>query len=96
MPRRRSGRAPSRASSFHFATPESIVRPSPSHNEPVYERIEGITRSYQYYMIKEGDVLVRRHSCWCLACMQAAMSGHSGLSSEYVTQGCARSRYLTC
>ena len=75
---------------FHFATPESIVRPSPSHNEPVYERIEGITRSYQYYMIKEGDVLVRRHSCWCLACMQAAMSGHSGLSSEYVTEGCAR------
>ena len=73
-----------------FELPESIVRPSPSHNEPVYERIEGITRSYQYYMIKEGDVLVRRHSCWCLACMQAAMSGHAGLSSEYVTEGCGR------
>ena len=42
-------------------------------------------------MIKEDDVLVRRHSCWCLPCLQAAMVGRAALTSNYVTEGCARS-----
>ena len=43
-----------------------IVRPA---NDVTFERIEDITRSYQYLMIKEGELLVRRHSCWCLRCL---------------------------
>ena len=34
-------------------------------------------------------MLARRHSCWCLPCLQAAMIGHSALTSSYVIKGCA-------
>jgi hypothetical protein len=48
---------------FQFAVDGDIQRPA---KEIEFERIEQITRSYQYMMIKEGGVLVRRYSCWCL------------------------------
>jgi len=51
-----------------------MARPT---SQVVYERIKGISRSYQYLMIKEDDLPVRRHSCWCLPCLQAAMIGHA-------------------
>jgi len=73
--------------SFKFMTTRDIARPT---SQVIYERIKGISRSYQYLMIKEGDVLVRRHSCWCLPCLQVAMLGHSALTSNYVIKGCAR------
>jgi hypothetical protein len=72
--------------SFKFMTTTDIARPTTA----VYERIEGISRSYQYLMIKEGDVLVQGHSCWFLPCLQVAMIGHSALTSNYVIKGCAR------
>ena len=40
-------------------------------------------------MINDGDVPVRRHSCWCLPCLQAAMIGHAALTSNNVIEGCA-------
>ena len=43
--------------SFKFMTNRDIARPT-SH-QVVYERIKGISRSYQYLMIKEDDVLGR-------------------------------------
>ena len=57
---------------------------------PEYLKQRFISRSYQYLMIKEGGVLVRRHSCWCLPCLQAAMIGHYTLTSNNVIKGCAR------
>ena len=33
---------------------------------------------------------VRRRSCWCPPCLQAAMIGHSALTSKCMTKGCAR------
>ena len=79
-------RAISRFSS-KFMTSRDIARPT---SQAVYEHIKGISRSYQYLMIKEDGVLVRRHSCWCLPCLQAAMIGHAALTSNYVIEGCAR------
>ena len=48
-------RAISRFSS-KFMTTRDIARPT---SQVIYERIKGISRSYQYLMIKEGDVLGR-------------------------------------
>ena len=42
--------------SFKFMTNRDIARPT---SQVVYERIKGISRSYQYLMIKEDDVLGR-------------------------------------
>ena len=40
-------------------------------------------------MLKEGDVAVRRHSCWCLSCLQSAIRGPAlGLSSSYQVKDC--------
>ena len=72
---------------FQFAADGDIQRPA---KEIEFERIEQTTRSNQYMMVKEGDVLVRRHSCWCLHCMQCAMTGHAALSSDYRIGQCVR------
>ena len=42
--------------SFKFMTTRGIAWPT---SQAVYERIKGISRSYQYLMIKEDDVLGR-------------------------------------
>ena len=64
-----------------------IVRPA---NDVTFERIEDITRSYQYLMIKEGELLVRRHSCWCLRCLQCALVGPVRTTEDFRVAGCAR------
>lgn len=53
--------------------------------------LEGITSSYQYFMLRQGAVLVRRHSCWCSACFDVAIAGPgeaTKLTSEYTVPGC--------
>lgn len=74
---------------LHFAPEDEggIVRHGATAE---YERIEDITKSYQYFMRRGGEVLVRRHSCWCLACLHCVMTGPEALSLNYETPGCAR------
>lgn len=72
---------------FHWADEKDIAR---HPNPPTYERIDGITRSYQYMMLKNGEVLTRRHSCWCLHCLRCAMAGPDALTTSYEVEGCAR------
>ena len=43
---------------------DSIVRPAA---EAKFDRVEGISSCYQYFMPREGEVLMRSHSCWCAA-----------------------------
>jgi len=66
-----------------------IERPPPL-KDVTFERIEAITKSYQYFMIMDGELLVRRHSCWCLRCTQCALVGPVGTTEDYKVVGCAR------
>ena len=43
-------------------------------------------------MLREGEVLMRPHSCWCPACFQVATGGPAGsrFSSQYEVRGCVK------
>ena len=72
---------------FHWAGPKDIVRPEVAR----YDVLDGITSSYQFFMLRQGAALMRRHSCWCPACFAAAMAGTgegTRLTSEYLVPGC--------
>ena len=75
---------------FHWAGPNDIKRPSVDEQ---FERIVGISSSYQFFMLREGEVLMRKHSCWCSSCFDVATAGSSRgmqLSSYagYTVKGC--------
>ena len=74
---------------FHWAGLEDIVRPPTAQ----YEVLEGISHSYQFFMLRQGAVLMRRHSCWCKACFAVAMGGPGEgtcLTSDYEVPACER------
>ena len=67
---------------FHWAGPGDIKRPIADEH---FDRVQGISSSYQFFMLREGEVLMRRYSCWCPACFDIAMAGPLGgmLLSSY-------------
>ena len=83
---KRSMRAVS-AIHFHWAEDGDIVRPE---TDVKFSRLEGIKASYQYFALREGEVLMRSHSCWCPACFDVAVAGPAAdvLSSQYKVVGC--------
>lgn len=78
---------------FHYASEEgelSIKRPT---SEETFNPIEGIKSSYQFFALRQGEVLARLRSCWCVACVSVAMCGPGSnkLSSQYQVSGCPHS-----
>ena len=57
---------------FHWAGEGAIVRPA---TDVQFDTLVGISSSYQYFVIREGEVLMRPHSCWCPACFDVAVAG---------------------
>lgn len=78
---------------FHYASEEgelSIKRPT---SEETFNPIEGIKSSYQFFALRQGEVLARLRSCWCVAYVSVAMCGPGSnkLSSQYQVSGCPHS-----
>ena len=65
---------------FHWAGEGDITRPA---EDVQFDRLVGISSCYQYFMLREGEVLMRPYSCWCPPCFGVAVSG-PGLST-YLT-----------
>lgn len=85
---RRQERPVSRIEVYYTDTDE--IAPLRPENPAKYDRIVGISKSYQYMVLKTGAVLARRHSCWCPSCLQVAISGPAATSSSYKIDGCGR------
>lgn len=77
---------------FHWVQSAEILRPAQCQ----YDVAQGISSSYQFFMHKAGEVLMRSHSCWCRACLKVAMGGpvggrdDSGLTSQFEVPKCTR------
>jgi len=76
---------------FHWAGEGAIARPK---EDEQFDRLTGISSCYQYFMLREGEVLMRPYSCWCSACFEVAAAGPGAgtrLTSDYkVIGGCAK------
>ena len=75
---------------FHWAGEGAIVRPA---TDVQFDTLVGISSCYQYFMIREGEVLMRPHSCWCPACFDVAVAGPGAgthLPTNYEVVGCAK------
>jgi hypothetical protein len=77
---------------FDWAGMSDIDRPD---TDAKFDRVEGISASYQFFMLREGEVLVRPHSCWCPACFDVATGGPGqGMrlspNTGYKVVGCTR------
>ena len=60
---------------------------------PAFEKLEGIKSTYQFFMLKPGEVLMRIPACWCSACFDVAERGPSrgtALGSYYTATDCSR------
>jgi hypothetical protein len=57
---------------FHWAGLGHIWRPA---EDVQFDAVVGISSSYQFFMLREGEVLARPHSCWCPACFDVATAG---------------------
>lgn len=58
-----------------------------------FDRLTGISSCYQYFMLREGEVLMRPYSCWCPACFEIAAVGPGAgnrLSSDNKVDGCSK------
>ena len=71
--------------SFKFMTTRDIVRPT---SQVIYERIKGISRSYQYLMIKEDDVLGRGSTGTASPPRSARRAGAGGLPAVSSASTC--------
>jgi len=40
-----------------------------------FDVVVGISSSYQFFMLREGEVFARSHSCWCPTCFDVATAG---------------------
>jgi hypothetical protein len=54
----------------------------------VYDRIDGITKSFAFQALRENSVLYRWFDCWCPACMRAGGPGIGSMDSNYQVKDC--------
>jgi hypothetical protein len=66
---------------FHWACDGAIERPA---MDVQFDCLSGISSCYQYFMLREGEVLMRPYSCWCPACFNVS------------AEGPGKRTYLTC
>ena len=71
--------------SFKFMTNRDIARPT---SQAVYERVKGISRSYQYLMIKEDEVLGRGSTGTASPPRSTRGAGAGGLPAISSTSAC--------
>ena len=87
----RKERAPVSRFEVYYVPSSGVMALRPKGKKAVkYDRIVGISKSYQYFVLKAGAVAMRRHSCWCEACLRTAMFGPSALASTFEIDGCKR------
>jgi hypothetical protein len=75
---------------FHWAGEGAIMRPNVDEQ---FDRLTGISSHYQYFVLREGEVLMRPYSCWCPACFEVADAGPglgTRLTSDNKVNGCAK------
>jgi hypothetical protein len=75
---------------FHYSGPEDNSQIKRPKSEESFDRIDGIKSSYQFFMLRTGEVLARQRSCWCLGCLAVAMGGpgeDTKLTSSYEVGG---------
>ena len=66
--------------------PDEIERPKKTE---VFESLEGIKSSYQFYALSRGKYAVRSHGDWCLPCVALALEGPSGaFIADLIVDGC--------
>ena len=83
---------------FHWAGLDDIWRPA---EDVHFDVMVGISSSYQFFMLREGEVLARPHSCWCPACFDVATAGRGQGArlapyAGYKVVGCTRARSAFC
>ena len=73
----------------HHDDTQGKARPT---DAPAHDSVDGIPSSYQFFMLHEGALLMRRHSCWCRACRGIARGGPRGglLVNTGKAEGCER------
>lgn len=54
----------------------------------VYDRIDGITKSFGFRALRDNSVLYRWFDCWCPACMSASGPGIGSMDSNYQVKDC--------
>jgi hypothetical protein len=54
----------------------------------VYDRIDGIRKSFGFRALRDGYVLYRWFDCWCPACMSAGGPGVGSMDSNYQVKDC--------
>ncbi len=57
---------------FHWACDGAIERPV---TDVHYDCLTGISSCYQYFMLREGELLMRPYSCWCPYCCNVEFDG---------------------
>ena len=75
--------------SNHHDDIQGKARPT---DAPAHDSVDCISPSYLFFMLHEGALLLRRHSCWCRACRGIARGGPRGglLVNTGKAEGCGR------
>ena len=64
---------------FHWGSHDDDIQGKARPTDaPAHDSADGISPSYQFSMLHEGALLMRRHSCWCRACRGIARDGPRG------------------
>ena len=76
---------------FHWVGLNDIKRPA--------EDVQFKSISYQFFMLREEEMLARSHSCWCPACFSVATAGPGQGArlapyAGYKVAGCTMARFL--
>ena len=58
----------------------------------VYDRIDGITKSFAFRALRETSVLYKWFDCWCPACMRTSGPGVGSTDSNYQVKDCKSAR----
>jgi hypothetical protein len=64
-----TGKNPINKYKFFLCTFSKNPIPRPLNEE--YQTLDGITKHYQFVVVEEGVVYMRKRSCWCVRCMKA-------------------------
>ena len=71
----RKERAPVSRFEVYYVPSSEVMALRPKGKKTVkYDRIVGISKSYQYFALNAGAVAMRRHRCCCKACLPTAIT----------------------
>ncbi len=64
-----------RAVSAIFVSLGGSGRDRVTGKDVLFDRLTGISSCCQYFMLREGEVLMRSYTCWFSACFKVAAAG---------------------